>query len=405
MKAIQSRTKSGALLGAILGFTALAVSAGCTNVSVDEDDPNASGGKGASGGNGATGGSGNHTGATGGSSGDGGAGGSDVVWPGERIELQLGADPVWVNLSDRAEVDEAGAWDLRFEQADIYTNSGVSGSGEGGAFGPYPIDQYFESGYPEVPFIMKDKFAGAFGTWYNYDLMGGHILYSNFYTYGIISGGKYYKLQVLSYYGSVGGAPVSAVYSIRYANVSAQGSGTVQVVENLDGTVGGTSGSGENKGTCIKLDSGQKLELTASEAQASSAWDLCFNRTAISVNGGLSGPGGVEAVRLHEGDEIPLAEAKTFTTENTLPAFNAVSFSDLTNPKWIYRGDRVVSAFNDTVDWLETSAPPVPGEYSWLVIGNSGASFLVAFTDITEDAGVWNLTLQVRSLDGAGGAQ
>jgi hypothetical protein len=53
-------------------------------------------------------------------------------------------------------------WDLAFEGMDVFTNSGPSGAGMGGSFGPLDVANLGSDTAPEVPFIATDKAGGAF---------------------------------------------------------------------------------------------------------------------------------------------------------------------------------------------------------------------------------------------------
>ena len=76
----------------------------------------------------------------------------------------------------------------------------------------------------DVPFLVADTAGGTFLGWYAYD-GGTHTLYSRYHVYALRSGDQLYKLQLLGYYGDVAGAPVSALYQLRYAAVNTDGSG------------------------------------------------------------------------------------------------------------------------------------------------------------------------------------
>ncbi len=122
-----------------------------------------------------------------------------------------------------AEVDcttAATDWDIKVEvSADgrdwsIWTNGGVSGSGNGGAFGP--IDTATIGGYVSgtsspagtdiTRFYGQDSAGGVFkdNTWYAYSLQGNNKLWPNYRVYAIDTGSVQYKLQILSYYNDAG---------------------------------------------------------------------------------------------------------------------------------------------------------------------------------------------------------
>ncbi|MEZ4370699.1 MAG: HmuY family protein [Polyangiaceae bacterium] len=338
------------------------------------------------------------SGTNGGNAGAGSGGSAPLDWPGEIATLDVPSESAFVNLATTevsAGEEAPPDWDLHFTGADIFTNSGASGDGLGGAFGPLTLGTYFAEEYPEVPFIFTDEPSGAVGDWYAYDGTS-HALYSRFHTYGIHTGDAYFKLQVLSYYARVQGAPVSAVYSVRYAKVEPHHTHTVQTVESIDGTAGWPNVSDAQPSACLRLSDGALLELTPADTQQRTDWDICFRRDNISVNGDAGGPGGVTGVDLDAFDAADLDTVKQRTADNTLTAFEAVDWSTLSDPTLNYHGDRIVSAFTDA--WYETGDPPAPTEASWLVIDHAGAPFLLAFSQ-DESGHLEHLTLHLLALD------
>ncbi len=122
----------------------------------------------------------------------------------------------------------AAEWDIKVEVAGrnwhIWTNGGVSGSGKGGAFGPFDaasIVRYTSgtaspSGTSIARMYRQDSAGGLFddNTWYAYGLAGNNKLWPNYRVYAIDTGTGFYKLQILSYYDQAG---VGGNYTIRYA--------------------------------------------------------------------------------------------------------------------------------------------------------------------------------------------
>ncbi len=221
--------------------------------------------------------------------------------------------------------------------------------------------------------------------------------------YGVKRGAKLYKVQILGYYGDVAGAPVSAVYSMRYAEVTATGLGPTELVEGIDGTAGGPSGDDTAPSACITLDTGVVSMMAPGDALASAAWDLCFRRTVISVNGELGGPGGVSAVDLQADKTAAetLAENQQKTADGELAIFDSTDNTALTQSGVIYRGDRIVSAFSD--HWVDpTTDPPVFGNGCWRVVGANGEiNHMLAFTGIEgySATSAGTVTFRVRTLN------
>jgi hypothetical protein len=315
-----------------------------------------------------------------GASESGGSGGLSV---GAELKLDVAADePTFVRLdSARAVTGAPGEkWDLRLQGWDIFTNGGASGGGKGAAFGPLPFTYFLEGRDPtEIPFLIEDKAAGAFRDWYAYDGQW-HTLYSRFHVYGVRTGDRLFKVQVLGYYGDVQGAPIGALYRLRYAEVTPQSTGRVVEVKQLDATAGGLGGDEGAPSAALSLLSGEQAPLTPSQAAAATSWDLLFRRDSISVNGGLGGPGDVTAVDLDAASQgEALEQLAQLSAENQAARFESVDHAALTSPELRYRGDRVVSAFTDA--WVDTSQKP-PGlapDNTWLVVDADGESrFLVS---------------------------
>lgn len=275
------------------------------------------------------------------------------------------------------------AWDMAFEGYSVYTNGGLSGPGEAGALGPY-APEIFDTGIdPGSPILTRDAIGGAFLLWYGYDYTNpAHALYSRYHVFGVRDGERLWKVQVLSYYGEVEGAPVSAMYRLRYAELTSGGPLAAQEAVNIDGTAGGATGSEDSPSECLDLGTGERVMLSPAEAVKSAAWHLCFRREVISVNGELGGPRGVTAVDLHAA-ETPFetaAELEARTPASELGRFDAATFEAMSDSKLAYRGDRVVSIFSD--QWVDpTTSPPQPLPATWVVLAAGGERrFMVSFT-------------------------
>lgn len=319
---------------------------------------------------------------------DGGAeGGSDSFASSEelkvtvpatgRVHVKLTSPPTVVTPADPK--TDLG-WDMAFEGLDVFTNSGPSGGGSSTAFGPLEPVVFLEDVAPAVPFLAPDTTGGAFIRWWLYGgAAGNHALFTRFHVYGVKDGDKQYKVQVLNYYGVRDGAPTAALYRVRWAELTAAGSGPVKELADLDGIAGGTQASASAKSECLDLGTGARTMLTPAEARVSSAWHLCFRRENISVNGEVGGPRNVGAVDLDADKSANerLADFLEKTPESEQARFDAVNLQSLAGQT--FRGDRVVSAFGTL--WLERGvSPPAPSKTAWLVVGADGSSkYLVGF--------------------------
>jgi hypothetical protein len=303
--------------------------------------------------------------------------GSRLVVPvpgGARTHVSLSVPEIVEVAEPRASM----AWDLAFEGYDVYTNSGASGPGDGGAFGPLDPPVFLGDERPEVPFIAEDETGGAFLDWYAYEGTT-HALFSRYHVYGVRARERVFKVQILGYYGEVAGAPVTAIYSLRWAEVTASGSGATTTLTDVDGTAGGLQPEPDAPSECLDLASGARLMLTPEQAQGSADWHLCFRRSAISVNGELGGPGDVGAVDTDAEATATetLEEVQERTAESELARFDGADHAALDAPALVYRGDRIVSAFGDA--WYERD-PRAPAPATWLSIGADGQrAYLLAF--------------------------
>lgn len=83
-------------------------------------------------------------------------------------------------------------------------------------------------------------------------------------------------------------------------------SGSVDATDNagtwtatLDAAAGGTANAASNPFVYLDLDGGAKVDVTDYAAGTTdTTWDIAFRRTAAFINGGDSGPGGLEIARL-----------------------------------------------------------------------------------------------------------
>jgi hypothetical protein len=337
---------------------------------------------------------------------DAGQAGSGTIQPGEGVvELSIAPDRLtFVELSAPTAVevsDDGGAslaWDLALRGRDVFTNGGISGPGNGAAFGPLSPPTFLSDTAPDVPILLKDRAGGALVDWYDY---GGdqHQLFSRYHVYGLRDGDRYFKVQVLSYYGERLGEPVSALYRVRYAEVLADAVGETRETAGIDATAGNDSADDSQLSACLNLDTERVSELTPAQASDSDDWHLCFRREAIAVNGGLSGPRGVEAVDL-QGDqtahETP-EQVQARTEDSELPAFDEVDYATLSADGLSWAADGVVTAFARR--WLEAGSDPLAlSDTVWLVLAADGASkYLMKFESLRGDLGNDTATVSVRA--------
>ena len=306
------------------------------------------------------------------------------------VEVRPG-EQGYVSLEDAEQVEIVDAqasrdWDIVFDDWNIYTNSGASGPGQCAAFGPIDALNFLFDDEPAVPFMRQDTPGGAFTGWYFYE-GASHSLWSRFHTYGIDDGEHLYKVQITSYYGEEEGAPVSALYSMRYAMVEEDGSRDI-VELDVDGTAGGPSVSDDMPSGCVDLSEGEVLMLTPEASAKSRDWDICFRRDTITTNGGIAGPGSVSGVDLQAADidDETLEGVQARTSASELSRFEAIDYEALTADHLSYEPEGPVSIFAD--NWFEGEDDDIePLSASWLVQAADGDHrFLMVIYDIQIDS-------------------
>lgn len=136
------------------------------------------------------------------------------------------------DIDNTVEVDcttATDSWDLKVEVSsdgrawNIWSNGGVSGDGDGAAFGPvatadiadYVSGTVTGSGTDFSAHYSSDSAGGLFAdnSWYAYSLEGNHKLWPNYLVYAIDTGSAQYVLQILSFYDEAG---TSGMLKIRY---------------------------------------------------------------------------------------------------------------------------------------------------------------------------------------------
>lgn len=333
---------------------------------------------------------------------------SGEMLPGAALVVEVRGDtPTYVELLTPSELETEAdeppsKWDLVFRGLQIFTNGGSSGKGVGAAFGPGdPLDFLFTDA-PDVPFLRSDRAGGAFLNWYVYQ-GAGHSLWSRAHVYGVMSGERYWKLQILGYYGERLGAPTSALYQLRYASVGQGQAGDTVAVEDLDAIAGGTIEDEAEPSGCLNLDTGERLALTPNEASERDDWHLCFRRDAVSVNNAPSGPGDVVAVDL-DADETAgesIEQVQALTADGVEPRFDAVDYAEVSDPGLDYIEDGIVSAFGDR--WYDREGDRIiPVEGSWFVrSADARHYYLVIFRSIEAlpKAAGYRIEMRVREVE------
>lgn len=277
-------------------------------------------------------------------------------------------------------------WDLKVKSsgmtATLWTNSGTSGTGNGGAFGS-PFDHTWTAltawknatidpvnGALPATVFLKDSASGVFsGTndiasaVFEYGVTGAatdHSLYPTFRTYLITTNSALadnvgtaaspvYALQVVGYYGGTGGT-ASGYPTIRWVDrrtpasvqtATINASGADWVYFNL---------------------------TTGTVSAATGTWHIAFNRYNIKLNGGESGTGTVAGflaktpAGFYDSSNKPVPAKFTDTSNLTATAAD-LSAADLAVPATAaaWKKDSTASTLNPTY----TGTYPNPMNFGW----------------------------------------
>jgi hypothetical protein len=138
---------------------------------------------------------------------------------------------------------------------------------------------------------------------------------------------------------------------------------------------------------CLSLATGSVSQLNGDQRSSNNDWDVCFLRTDIILNGGLSGRGSVAAVDLDldpaTGEDRGLTdEEQSRTADSERTRFDAINYDDLTASTLPWdREYEVLPRIG--ARWLQGSeGSPVPG--TWFVRGGTGERhYAVLFTSVT----------------------
>lgn len=116
-------------------------------------------------------------------------------------------------------------WDIQIKAYDVYMNGSIFGPGSGAAFPIYDgltdrtdFDAVTSVNQFGPPRWVADEMQSAFTAtdWYNYDF-NTHILTSKMNTYIVQTGGKSYKVEIISYYDP--DTQASGTYTINWVEI------------------------------------------------------------------------------------------------------------------------------------------------------------------------------------------
>ncbi|HRO60391.1 MAG TPA: HmuY family protein [Burkholderiaceae bacterium] len=276
-------------------------------------------------------------------------------------------------------------WDLKVESggrsAALWTNSGVSGAGRGGAFGG-PFDRNWTElstwqdatvdpvdGAMPAAVYFADSANGVFtGTnptgvaAFEYDLSGQHQFHPNYRVFLITTDSSsadaigtpaapVYALQVIGYYGGPTGT-ASGYPTIRWVDRSAP---AVVRTETIDA-------SSNTAWTYFDLTTGTVVP-------ESGTWHIAFNRYNVKLNGGDSGTGNVAGyvgktpAGLYDANGAPITSAfLAATPATTLAELTAADIAVPTRAQ-----DWVEDEFSSQLQADYRGTYPQPLDFGWYV--------------------------------------
>lgn len=154
---------------------------------------------------------------------------------------------------------------------------------------------------------------------------------------------------------------------------AAAGGPQIEHEEQSDGTILTTIDSTDAM-RWIHLDLESRAQADVADPANSEAWDLAFQRYDIAINGGISGPGGMEAIEIAD----TTLDALTTAPEGPWTTDAADGDDEDTDP------DRALRGWYD-YDFMTHVLTPKPNVF--VVRSVEGGTFAVAVTGYYDDAG------------------
>ncbi len=122
--------------------------------------------------------------------------------------------------------------------------------------------------------------------------------------------------------------------------------------------------------------------VPVTDPAASTAWDMGFYATGVTLNGGAAGPGGVTAFCLCGNDGRTSGEIQAMTPDNQRAAFEAVTAADI--PAAGFAADSLDPVINDWFTGTAGAAGVAPrAGRAWIVREGSGGAAVLAKLQIT----------------------
>ncbi|RZO86295.1 MAG: hypothetical protein EVA65_05035 [Oceanococcus sp.] len=281
------------------------------------------------------------------------------------------------DLGEETPCDDSNTWDFKVDSGQrgvsFWSNGGVSGNGDGAAFGMFDWDILLQwdnattdpaSGADVSQHYFADSASSIFSEqpWYAYNLLGAHQLHPNYRVYLISTdpeddGATQFALQVTGYYGGDSGT-TSGNPSIRWVERS-----TPDAVQQAS-----VDASSYTDWVYFSLLTGAPV------ADESADWHIAFRRSEIKLNGGASGDAGLAGALgltpegFYDENGEPVSETFTSTTpEQTLAALTSDQIEEPAQAR-DWTSDSEQSVLNPDY----TGSYPQPLDYGWFTYYPTG---------------------------------
>ena len=155
----------------------------------------------------------------------------------------------------------------------------------------------------------------------------------------------------------------------------------------------------------LQLDDSARL-VTVADPLASATWDMAFFATAVSLNGGAAGPGGVQGFCFCTHQGATAAQLQAFSAVNQMAAFDSATTA-MIPAATAFSADTLVPAISG---WYTgaVGASATPSTRSWIVRRGTTPNFLFGRFHVTAISGASSaapgqVTLQWATQAVAGG--
>ncbi len=234
----------------------------------------------------------------------------------------------------KAEVECKGTkWDIKFENQPrskrLWTNSGVSGDGDGGALASRTSLWNKIKAIPDASgmprrYVTADGTAGVFNNnkWYQYNLEGKHYVYPNYNVYLVSTDNS----GTVSSYSS----PQIPVYALQITNYYDIGSGdrgnvTVRWIDTaMPNDVKSKSYNAMKDWVYVNLKTGDTTDVGGD-------WQIAFYATGVKLNGADAGNGSVGGYLAKQPAGFYDAQGKPVKDKFIAKNNSETTLSDLTN--------------------------------------------------------------------------